>query len=234
MKLGRRYTSAISFLLDELLPPILRDQRWFMWFFQWLLFRNKTATFMDFKRKAPTLSSSEIRSIYQQTASVHIHRETDLNPGCISAIEEAIIGDTVLDAGCGRGYLAKRLSNYLKITVFDFNLDACVDLKASNANLVIGDIENLPFQDDSFDTVVCAHTLEHVINLQATMLKLRKIARKRLIVVVPLQRPYKYTFDLHVQFFPYPYSFLMQVGHGRGESFMYEIDGDLFYVEDNP
>lgn len=189
---------------------------------------------MNYKGKVPSLSANEIRNIYHQTASVHILRKTDLNPGCVSAIEKAIKGNTVLDAGCGHGYLAKRLAKHFQVTAVDFNIDACVTLEASSFNLVRGDIENLPFQNDSFDTVVCAHTLEHVINLPATMTRLRDVARKRLIIVVPLQRPYKYTFDLHVQFFPYPYSFLIQAGSGQGKVSVREIDGDLFYVEDNP
>jgi ubiquinone/menaquinone biosynthesis C-methylase UbiE len=234
MKLGRKSTQYISYLFDELLPPFLRDSYWFMWPFQWLLFRDKTKHFMNFKRNASGFSASEIREIYQQTACVHIKRETDLNPACVSAIEQAVKGDTVLEAGCGRGYLTKRLSKHYKVTAVDFKLDTSTFLGIQTINLIRCDIENLPFQDNSFDTVVCTHTLEHVFNLAATMSRLRKIARRRLIVVVPLQRPYKYTFDLHVQFFPYPYSFLLQAGPGIGKISANELGGDLFYMEDNP
>jgi hypothetical protein len=31
MKLGRRTTQIFAFVLDELLPPMLRDRCWFMW-----------------------------------------------------------------------------------------------------------------------------------------------------------------------------------------------------------
>ena len=223
-----------GFFLDELLPPILRDQRWFMWPLQWLLFGAKTRQFMDFKDKAPHLSPKAIREIYQHTAGVHIQRETDLNPDCIVALERAVRGHTVLDVGCGHGYLAKRLANQFLVTATDFMPDPNIPWKSQKITFVQSDISQLPFQENSFDTVVCTHTLEHVVELRATVANLRKIAKERLIVVVPLQRPYRYTFDLHLHFFPYPHSFLMQVGPGSGEISTSKIGGDLLYVEDNP
>jgi SAM-dependent methyltransferase len=234
MKLKRRWTQMFGFFLDELLPPILRDQRWFMWPLQRLLFGDKTRQFMDFKDEAPHLAPKAIREIYQHTAGVHIQRETDLNPDCIVAVKQAVRGDTVLDVGCGHGYLAKRLAYHFQVTATDFMADPNTSWKDQNITFVQSDVCQLPFQENSFDTVVCTHTLEHVIDLRATMNDLRKIARERLIVVVPLQRPYKYTFDLHLHFFPYPHSFLMQVGAGSGNFSTSRIGGDLFYVEDNP
>ena len=62
-------------------------------------------------------------------------------------------------------------------------------------------IEQLPFGDRAFDTVVCVHTLEHVPDLWRAARELRRVAR-RLIVVVPRQRYYRYTVDYHLHFFP--------------------------------
>ena len=38
--------------------------------------------------------------------------------------------------------------------------------------------------------------------------ELRRVARRRLILVVPQEREYRFTFNPHLHFFPYPHSFL--------------------------
>jgi hypothetical protein len=48
-----------------------------------------------------------------------------------------------------------------------------------------------------------------------------------------LQRPTN-TFDLRMQFFPYPHSFLIQSGIAKGKVSATRIGGELFYVEDFP
>jgi hypothetical protein len=42
----------------------------------------------------------------------------------------------------------------------------------------------------------------HVQDAHAALEELRCVAKRRLIVVLPKQRPYRYTFDLHLRFFP--------------------------------
>ena len=43
-------------------------------------------------------------------------------------------------------------------------------------------IERLPFGDASFDTVICTHVLEHMLDLRAMVAELRRVCRKRLII----------------------------------------------------
>ena len=76
------------------------------------------------------------------------------------------------------------------------------------------------------------HTLEHVRNIHVAIRELRRIARKR-IIVVPRQRPYKYTFDLHLNFFPYTYSLQSIIGKPKGASTVKDVDGDIFYMEND-
>ena len=94
------------------------------------------------------------------------------------------------------------------------------------------DIENLPFQDNEFDTVVSTHTLEHVLDIKKAISELRRVGRKRLIIVVPKQRPYNYTFDLHVHFFPYKWALLAHMTEAKGAQDMRLLDGDWYYQED--
>jgi hypothetical protein len=50
-------------------------------------------------------------------------------------------------------------------------------------------------------------------------------------VVVPRQRRYRYTFDLHLNFFPDEASLRGVVGDASG-SRLQELGGDWYYVED--
>jgi hypothetical protein len=74
-----------------------------------------------------------------------------------------------------------------------------------------------------------------VQNFHKTVSELRRVTKKRLILVVPMQRPYKYTFDLHLRFFPYLHSFLLALRgvEGNKKHFVCKsVGGDIFYYED--
>lgn len=75
MNLSRDVTNKIHFVLDQLLPPIIRDSKLLCKFLIRLQFKNKTNVMMSFKEKAPTISYKEFVEIYEDTASVHPQRE---------------------------------------------------------------------------------------------------------------------------------------------------------------
>ena len=64
----------------------------------------------------------------------------------------------------------------------------------------------LPFEDKSFDVVTCSHVLEHVTEFEKCFSELIRVARKKVVIVLPRQREYRYVADLHVRFFPYEYN----------------------------
>lgn len=201
MTISRTTALAIHFLLDECLPPILRDSRWFMALPFRLLFGRQAAAFMAFKDRAHLLSPEEFRRVYEETAAVHLQRPTDLNAACIREILDQATG-TVLEVGCGRGHLAGLLAAAHELIACDMVIDPALPERFPAAAFQEASLGDLPFADHSFDTVVCTHTLEHVLDVQRAIADLRRVARQRLIVVVPRQRPYRFTFDLHLRFFP--------------------------------
>lgn len=85
--------------------------------------------------------------------------------------------------------------------------------KVDRVNYVEGSLTKLPFDDNEFDVVVCTHALEHIKDIAKALSELRRVCRKKLIIVVPRQREYRYTVDLHINFFPYEYDLrrLMQL-----------------------
>jgi ubiquinone/menaquinone biosynthesis C-methylase UbiE len=230
--LSRKVTTRIAFVLDELIPPILRDSRWFMWVPFRILFGDKSAEFFDFKDRVFEMSFDEFKGTYESLESAHIQRETDLNDACTEEILNNIRGGNVLEVGCGRAYLAKRIEAKAKITACDMVISDALRNKYPTIDLREADIENLPFQDNEFDTVVSTHTLEHVLDIKKAISELRRVGRKRLIIVVPKQRPYNYTFDLHVHFFPYKWALLAHMTEAKGAQDMRLLDGDWYYQED--
>ena len=180
------------------------------------------------------MSGTDLEEYYRESASAHIERETDLNAQCVDRIKKSVIGSTVLDIACGRGYLAKQLSSTNKVTAADFIIDA--QLAANNSEITWDseNIEALTYSDNQFDTVICTHTLEHVVHIEKALSELRRVAKRRLIIVLPRQRVYQYTFDLHVHFFQYIWQVeMLMLKDGNNEKFTLElVGGDWFVIED--
>ncbi len=231
MKLSRNLSLKIHFLLDNCIPPIIRDAKWFIIPPFKVLFGATTPTFLGFKQTAMAMTEQEFLGVYERVQPVLIERETDLNTQCVEEILRNLVGQTVLEVGSGRGLLAKKMSKQSRVTAVDIMIDPQLRNQHPEIDWREANMERLPFEDDCFDTVVATHTLEHIQNVFQGIQELRRVTRRRLIIVVPKQRPYKHTFDLHLHFFPYPHSLLALMGTGRQNSCR-EVGGDLFYVED--
>lgn len=229
MKLSRNFTLSIHFILDKLLPPLLRDSRWFMAPIFRLLFGQKSTYYLNFKEKLPYLSDQEINHYYEILADTFIQRETDLNVESIQFIEKEIQGNAVLDVASGRGFLAQKLASLgHSVTAVDI-VQPSRFKNSENPYFLTAEITALPFPENHFDTVVCTHTLEHIRNLPLALQEVRRVCKQRLIVVVPCQREYRYTFDLHIHFFPYEHNLRYYVGSGGS---IIKAGGDFIYIED--
>lgn len=231
MKISRRTSLGVQWILDQLVPPALRDSRWFMYLPMKLVFREHVRDFMDFKERAFVMTEDEFSGVYRKVADVaELQGETDLNEACTRAILATVTEGTVLEVGSGRGYLAAKLhAQGLEVTACDIVVSPELVQRFPGITFVENSMEHLPFPDASFDTVVTTHTLEHVQDLATSMAELRRVARRTLVIVVPRQRPYEYNFSLHINFFPYEWSLVGQLGH-RPDVTIKDL-GDWFYVE---
>jgi ubiquinone/menaquinone biosynthesis C-methylase UbiE len=215
--------------MDQVLPAVVRDSKTLMSVPLKILFGEKAEIFLNFKDRAFQMSDKEFAQVYEDISDCLLQGETDLNSECIDKIITSISGSTVLEAGCGRGFLADKLSQKYSVTACDIVIEDGLSRKYQKVKFVEANIEDLPFKTGEFDTVVCTHTLEHVRNIQKALQELRRVAKKRLIIVVPKQRPYRYTFNLHLHFFPYRWSLFAILGH-RSNSRLEDL-GDWFYYE---
>ena len=104
MKVGRRTVNAVRYVLEDLLPPALRDSPLFLPV-MYLVWGRDARRFIAFRERLRTMSPEEYAAFY--AAITPIHGECDLNRACLERILAEAEGESVLDAGCGRGHLAE-------------------------------------------------------------------------------------------------------------------------------
>jgi len=104
--------------------------------------------------------------------------------------------DRFLDVGCGEGYYTMPLAAHAGYTV-GADLSQSVlrvfrglkNFPAAQIRLVNGDVERLPFPDESFDKILCSHVLEHVLDDRAVLDEIHRLLRPdgRAILAIPLK-----------------------------------------------
>ncbi len=102
-------------------------------------------------------------------------------------------GMKVLDAGCGDGVLSVMMAHKgAFVTGCDFsepNIKAAREYAHEqgipNAEFLVGDAENLPFPDNSFDLVVSSHVLEHLPDFDKGLQEVMRVTKKRAVVAIP-------------------------------------------------
>jgi ubiquinone/menaquinone biosynthesis C-methylase UbiE len=215
--------------MDEFMPPIIRDSRWFMFPFFWFAYRGKLIKeAMEFKSRVATMTPQDYAHFYESIDTISRNRETDLNAQCLRTILNKIPDGpvTILDAGCGNGFLLRAIgARYPKADLH--GLDIKTPSKRIPGVFTRGSVDAIPFPDKAFDMVICTHTLEHILHLERVVKELKRVGRNILIVVVPKQRPFYYTIDEHVQFFFYREQLTAAIGLQNHECT--SLGGDWFY-----
>jgi ubiquinone/menaquinone biosynthesis C-methylase UbiE len=230
MRFSRRTSNRVNDFLDAWIPPAVRDSRAFAALGR-RLYQPLQIDITELKDVAFEMSDREFAAFYRDLHSRFDQGETDLTPASAAAVVGAVVGPSVLDVACGKGYLARRLSGTHHVVGCDIALrTGDRALKHHGFTPCEAGVERLPFRNGAFDTVVSTHTLEHVRDLHCVIEELRRVARSRLIIVVPRQRPYRVTFNPHIQFFPYRWSLLAWTGTARSHTC--ELVGDdWLYIE---
>lgn len=231
MQVSRETVNIARYVLENLIPPVLRDSPLFLPI-MYLAFGRRAKKMIDFRNAVRTMTDQEYASYY--AAVTPISGDVDLNRGCIDRIAADAVGRTVLDAGCGRGHLIALLARAdpdRSCVGVDIDPPKLAE-RPDNLTFTQGWLGRLPFDGGAFDTVICTHTLEHILDIDAALADLRRVARRRLILVVPREREYKYSLNLHVHFFPYLHTFLNRIGPPEGRYTCEYVNGDIYYRED--
>ena len=228
----REQTNQIRFIMEELLPPIIRDTGLFK-FAATLALGKHISRLAEFRKAAPFCTAEE----YDQLYRVHprVHEETDNSLACLQRIAADAVGSSLCDVGCGTGALLAHVRKAARAPLTEMvGVDMIGPDKpiGNGIRFVCSWIEDLPFADKSFDTVVCTHVIEHILDLRRAIAELRRITRRRLIIVVPREREGIYTFNPHLNFFPYSHSFLRAMIPVPASHVCCDIGRDIYYRED--
>jgi 2-polyprenyl-3-methyl-5-hydroxy-6-metoxy-1,4-benzoquinol methylase len=108
----------------------------------------------------------------------------------IVAQMKAIAPATLLDAGCGEGFVAEifhREMPGMAITGFDFHGPSAELAQERNPHGTFyeGDIYNIAHEDNSFDAVCCFEVLEHLHEPDRALAEMTRVARNHVIFSVP-------------------------------------------------
>ena len=94
----------------------------------------------------------------------------------------------VLDAGCGSGRTMQELVDYGEVSGIELNTDAAA-LARNRAlgDVRVGRLEELPWEDQTFDLITCLDVIEHVPDDTAALSELHRVCRTGgwLLVTVP-------------------------------------------------
>lgn len=222
--LHRRTTNTIRGILDNWIPSVIRESRPFAWAVKRWLGPNALA---DFKTRAFRMSDQEFSAAYAALGGTYTERPADTTPAQADWILANIDrpGAQILEIGPGNGSLTRRLQ------ADGYDVTA-LDLHAGDPSVkyVQGTVESIPLPDKSVEVIILSHVIEHVRSLTRAFLELERVARRRVIMVAPKQRHFRWTFDYHLHFF-YSVDHLASHTH-RGTTAGREIDGDLCLVWD--
>lgn len=227
----RETVNLIRFVLEEVLPPIVRVSAPMRW-----LFRRHWGRLIDdiesFRARIPFVSSAEYTSIYERMP--RLQNETDNSEACILRLIAEAEGASLLDVGCGTGHVLERIYEKrpeLTLTGMDFLIEEGTKQRPAAIQFKQGQVERMPFDDASFDTVICTHVMEHILDFQQALRELRRVAARKLVIIVPQEREYRFTFNPHLHFYPYPHSFLRYVIPIPERHMIESIGRDIVYIE---
>ena len=106
-------------------------------------------------------------------------------------------GAAVLDAGCGSGRTLLELAAFGHVSGIELDPDAA-EVAASTAygEVLVGRLEELPWEDETFDLITCLDVIEHTPDDRLTLTELRRVCKPGgwLLVTVPA---YQALWSLH-------------------------------------
>jgi SAM-dependent methyltransferase len=103
----------------------------------------------------------------------------------------AMCNGSVLEVGCGTGYIARRIVQAgHAVTGLDASLIAVERARIAGVEAVEGWAENIPFDDHSFDTVLLADVLEHLVDPGRALSEACRVARALVLASLPTFPPH--------------------------------------------
>jgi SAM-dependent methyltransferase len=116
-------------------------------------------------------------SYYEAEATAAVLAGYDCRLAKLKALTDG--GRTLLDVGCGAGYLVERAAlggwEASGVEIGDWALAAAA--RRGVKNLFVGELKDLGFADEHFDVVYCAQVLEHLKQPMELLKEVKRILR---------------------------------------------------------
>lgn len=136
------------------------------------------------------LLEEQYRTTSNLRARISLHERFSTNPSSYPrwVFDGYAFGERadVLEVGCGDGMIwcenADRIPEGWRLTLTDFSdgmVQAARDALGDRAEFAVVDVQELPFEDESFDAVIANHMLFHVEDRALAFSELRRILRPR-------------------------------------------------------
>lgn len=101
-------------------------------------------------------------------------------------------GDFVLEVGCGTGFTTTEIvrrvgeENVVAVDLTPEQMMKAV-MRFGNSNFVLGDAENLPFKDNSFDAAISAGSIEYWPHPQRGIKEMARVTKSggRVVILAP-------------------------------------------------
>lgn len=108
----------------------------------------------------------------------------------VTSIVERLEVQTILDAGCGEGFVISRLAGKNMVGL-DISMSALDIARAHNPDtpFAVGDIYSMPFKPESFDLVFALEVMEHLHDPEKAMLEMGRMSKRYCLLSVP-NEPY--------------------------------------------
>lgn len=103
--------------------------------------------------------------------------------------------DFILDIGCGNGSYLSDIKNKIKNSScfgIEISKDAINLCKDKRIKLVLGDMEDIPFEDEKFDKVFSLGVIEHTNNTQKVIKEIARVTKPDGIILITI--PNKFSF----------------------------------------
>jgi len=134
------------------------------------------------------ISSAEVPERYDPA----LHRDEPFEAAHMTRYRWAsdlVSGRRVLDAGCGVGYGTRLLaeagaSEAVGVDLSDDALDRARSGGGAGTRFVVGDLLDLPFEDEAFDVVVSFEAIEHVAEPEQVLAELARVLRPDGLLIV--------------------------------------------------
>lgn len=92
---------------------------------------------------------------------------------------------TMLEVGAGNGFFSHSFSSAFELTCLDFSKNMLEKHPLPWTQKVVGDAEELPFEDDRFDVVFCGNLLHHLSDPTIAVREMKRVARRNVVLIEP-------------------------------------------------